>query len=126
MEHGGWCPKGRKAEDGPIADQYHLKDTPSSNYLQRTEWNVRDSDATVIFSIEQELTGGSKRTAELAQKHRKPLLHLSPAQNHQAAERLSRFIKEHNIQILNVAGPRASKEPNIAEFVMNMLDQAFK
>jgi putative molybdenum carrier protein len=54
---GGWCPKGRKAEDGPIDLKYPLKETPSSSYLQRTEWNVRDSDATVVFSIEPTLTG---------------------------------------------------------------------
>jgi hypothetical protein len=49
---GGWCPKGRKAEDGPIDLKYSLKETPSESYIQRTEWNVRDSDATILFSIE--------------------------------------------------------------------------
>jgi len=44
---GGWCPKGQKAEDGPIEAKYSLKESPSASYLQRTEWNVRDSDATV-------------------------------------------------------------------------------
>jgi hypothetical protein len=48
---GGWCPKGRKSEDGPIDPKYLLKETPLAAYLQRTEWNVRDSDATVLFSI---------------------------------------------------------------------------
>jgi hypothetical protein len=52
VECGGWCPKGRKAEDGPIHPKYPLKETPSAAYLQRTEWNARDSDATVLFSIE--------------------------------------------------------------------------
>ena len=66
MPCGGWCPKGRKAEDGPIDSKYPLKETPSSSYLQRTEWNVRDSDATVLFSIESALTGGSKKTVEFA------------------------------------------------------------
>jgi hypothetical protein len=54
----GWCPKVRKAEDGPIDPKYPLKETPLAAYLQRTEWNVRDSDATVLFSIEPNLTGG--------------------------------------------------------------------
>jgi hypothetical protein len=49
VECGGWCPKGRKAEDGPIDPKYPLKETPSASYLQRTERNVRDSDATVLF-----------------------------------------------------------------------------
>ena len=51
IAHGGWCPKGRKAEDGPIEAKYILTETPSARYLQRTEWNVRDSDGTAIFSM---------------------------------------------------------------------------
>src|ERR1700756_2207050 len=65
---GGWCPKGWKAEDGPINCKYPLKETPSASYLQRTEWNVRDSDATVLFSIQPTLTGGSKRTMEFVRE----------------------------------------------------------
>jgi hypothetical protein len=65
IPHGGWCPKGRKAEDGVIPPQYQLTETPSASYLQRTEWNVRDSDGTVIFTMAAKLGGGSKRTAEL-------------------------------------------------------------
>jgi hypothetical protein len=53
-----------------------LTETPSSNYLQRTEWNVRDSDGSVIFSIAPELTGGPKKTIDFAIKHSKPWLHL--------------------------------------------------
>jgi len=49
VECGGWRPKGRKAEDGPIDPKYPLKETPTASYIQRTEWNVRDSDATVLF-----------------------------------------------------------------------------
>src|SRR6202011_5716034 len=59
---GGWCPKGRKAEDGPINPKYPLKESSSVCYLQRTEWNVRDSDGTVLFSIAPILGGGSKKT----------------------------------------------------------------
>jgi hypothetical protein len=44
VPHGGWCPKGRKAENGRIPDRFNLPETPSSDYLQRNEWNVRDSD----------------------------------------------------------------------------------
>jgi hypothetical protein len=107
IPHGGWCPKGRKAEDGPIDARYQLKETPSAGYVQRTEWNARDSDATVVFSIGQVLTGGSKKTVELAQKHKKPVLHLSKANGVSDAEAaLRRFIEEHNIRVLNVAGPK--------------------
>ena len=77
LPHGGWCPKGRRAEDATIPSQYQLKETPSKNYSHRTEWNVRDSDGTVIFTIKATLTGGSRKTAEFAENHCKPCLHLS-------------------------------------------------
>ena len=63
--HGGWCPKGRKAEDGPIDAQYELTETPSANYLQRTEWNVRDTDGTIVFTIAKEITAGSTLVATI-------------------------------------------------------------
>jgi Circularly permutated YpsA SLOG family len=114
IPHGGWCPAGRKAEDGTIDPRYQLKETPSSNYVQRTEWNARDSDGTVVFSVAPVLTGGSKKTVELAEKHGKPIIHIArdggPALPEQA---LLRFIQEHKIRVLNVAGPRASKEPEV-------------
>lgn len=77
IPHGGWCPRGRKAEDGPIDPRYRLRETPSTGYAQRTLWNVRDSDGTVIFTIADRLKGGSRQTAALARKHCKPCLHLA-------------------------------------------------
>lgn len=59
IPHGGWCPKGRKSEDGVIPEKYLLKEMSSADYLKRTEQNVVDSDATVIFTYGQP-TGGSK------------------------------------------------------------------
>jgi len=79
LKHGGWCPKGRRAEDGRIPGRYELKETQATSYVRRTEWNVRDSDGTVIFTVMIRLTGGSKKTSNLARKHRKPCLHLSAA-----------------------------------------------
>ena len=76
--HGGWCPKDRRAEDGAIPLHYELQETDSANYLVRTEQNVIDSDGTVVFSIKPLLSGGSKKTAEFARKHGKPLMHLHP------------------------------------------------
>ena len=112
LECGGWCPKGRQAEDGTIDAKYPLKETPSASYIQRTEWNVRDSDVTVVFSIESTLTGGSKKTVEFARQHNKPCLHLCAADIN-IAESLKAFVEEHSVKVLNVAGPRASNEPGV-------------
>jgi hypothetical protein len=126
IPHGGWCPKGRWAEDGPIDARYHLQETPSANTVQRTEWNARDSDGTVVFSIAEVLTGGCKETVELARKHGKPVLHLCKANGVSVAElALRRFIAEHGITVLNVAGPRASKEPEVGDFVREVLDRTW-
>lgn len=124
--HGGWCPKGRLAEDGPIDSRYQLQETPTNRYPQRTEWNVRDSDGTVVFSIPPVLSGGSKKTVKLAQKHVKPVLHLSRDSGQALPElELRCFVQTHDIKVLNVAGPRASKEPEVASFVKQVLERAW-
>ena len=126
VPHGGWCPRGRLAEDGALERCYELRETPEEEYPQRTKWNVRDSDGTVIFSIAAELTGGSKLTAELAAKLGKPCLHLSELRDGQhAAARLRAFVSDHDIRALNVAGPRASNEPAVARFVIETMEKLF-
>jgi hypothetical protein len=122
--HGGWCPKGRLAEDGTIPSRYHLAETPGSCYDQRTDWNARDSDGTVIFSIAPNLSGGSKQTVDLAHQHGKPVIHISLA-TEQPAETLRQFIRANHIRVLNVAGPRASTEPGVGDFVKSVLDSTF-
>ena len=75
IPHGGWIPKGRRAEDGPLPERYQLKEMPTDSYPKSTEQNVIDSDGTVIIS-HGALTGGSANTAAMARKHGRPWLHL--------------------------------------------------
>jgi predicted Rossmann fold nucleotide-binding protein DprA/Smf involved in DNA uptake len=100
IPHGGWCPKGRKSEDGSLHARYLLSETPSANYLVRTERNAAESDATVIFTAGA-LSGGSKRTAEFAKKHGRPFLHLIlvPGREEHAAERLAAFVRQHRVTL---------------------------
>jgi hypothetical protein len=126
IAHGGWCPRGRLAEDGPLPPRYRLRETPSQNYAQRTEWNVHDSDATVLFTLAVQLQGGTALTRELAERLGKPWLHLvggdaGRASVPEAADRLAAFLAEHQVQTLNIAGPRASQEPGVADFVGQVL-----
>ena len=127
VPHGGWCPKGRKAEDGAVPRQFQLKETSSANYSMRTRRNVRDSGGTVIFSQGGDLTGGTEETADYAKTIGKPLLHLVASLNvNEAAAQLNAFLREHGIVVLNVAGPRASEEPDIGRFAQAVLSHALK
>lgn len=127
IPHGGWCPRGRRAEDGKIAGRYHLRETQGTQYVQRTEWNVRDSDGTVIFTIDLHLRGGSKHTVEFAREYHKPWLHLSrtvPIEEN--VEQFRAFLHDHEISVLNVGGSRASEEPETAAFVHEVLSAFWK
>ena len=105
VQHGGWCPKGRRAEDGGIPARYQLRETPSPTYIQRTEWNVRDSDGTVIFSTVERLTAGPLRTLEFAIRLHKPHLHLHSGLGESAAGALMDWLRQNQIRVLNIAGP---------------------
>ncbi|MFN6536414.1 MAG: putative molybdenum carrier protein [Nostoc sp. EkiNYC01] len=125
ISHGGWCPKGRKAEDGVINPRYNLTETPSDEYSQRTEWNVRDSDGTAIFSIAEKLFAGSLLTAQLAQTYQKPCIHICKELAHlNPASKLLLFISKYKIVTLNVAGTRASDEAEVYQFVKSTLEAA--
>ena len=122
--HRGWCPAGRLAEDGRLEDCYRLQETPSPAYAQRTEWNVRDSDGTVIFAPQPQLSGGTLLTWQCAQRLGKPVLILVAGQTPAPAQALRDFIRRHHLRVLNVAGPRASTAPDIAAFVDEVLSMA--
>jgi hypothetical protein len=121
--HGGWCPKGRNALDGPLHERYRLQETPSSDYPQRTEWNVRDSDGTAVFTLGTELSGGSAKTFRLALTTRKPCVHLHPGMM-DVVGLLQAFVEVKKITCLNVAGSRVSKEPGLYAWTIEILTAA--
>jgi len=123
IDHGGWCPKGRRSEDGAIDAKYRLTETESAGYLERTELNVRDSDATLVFTLAEELDGGSKRTVEIAQKLGKPWRHIHPRVH---PKYIASFLAKHNVRVLNVAGKRESQAPGIGGWVAAILEQAIR
>lgn len=125
VPHGGWVPKGRRAEDGRIPDSYHLQEMPGESYAGRTEQNVIDSDGTLIIS-HGNLTGGTANTAEMARKHVRPWLHLDMMELtvDEAAQRLQKWIAGNDIAVLNVAGPRQSGDQKIYGVTMRVLEAA--
>lgn len=124
ISYGGWCPKGRRAEDGVIPQRYELQETQSMGYMQRTKWNVRDSDSTLIITQNSNLTGGSKFTHEYAIRIAKPCLHLYTDSNWR--EHIKVFLEMNSIKILNIAGPRASSAPEIEKYVNEVLDEVWR
>ena len=122
IPHGGWLPRGRKAEDGPVPERYHLQELGSPKYRDRTRKNILDSDGTLIISFGP-LTGGSALTEALAIRYDRPCLHLNmehitPTQARTAIEQ---WLQKFAITTLNVAGPRASGEPRIYDTVKKLL-----
>jgi hypothetical protein len=127
IPHGGWIPKGRKAEDGSLPDKYQLQEMPTASYPKRTEQNVIDSDGTLII-CRSKPTGGSDYTREMALKHKKHLLHidLNLTTSYDAASLILSWVNLHPIEVLNVAGPRESKDPDIYNDVFRILEMTFK
>lgn len=128
---GGFCPKGRLAEDGRVPEKYPLRELASPHYSRRTEKNVRDSAATAIFSV-GELSGGSLLTWQYTLKHGRSCLLLDsqvlPVKG--AAEKLGLFVDEVSsawLQFdLNIAGPRASHAPSIYKYTYAVVKSVLK
>jgi len=108
---GGWCPRGRRAADGPIPSRYPLRETPSASYPERTEWNVRDSDGTLVLHRGRP-RGGTALTLRLAGRYGRPALAVDLARSPEA-EAVRQWIARERIARLNVAGPRESEHPGI-------------
>ncbi len=108
---GGFCPKGRKSEDGMIHEKYPLTETKTDNYAERTELNVKTSDGTMIL-IDGRADRGTKLTAGLCNQHHKPCLLIDISDEKQIPD-VKNWLQRNNISILNVAGNRESSSPGI-------------
>lgn len=118
---GGWCPKGRLAEDGVIPMTYPLQETPSPQYAQRTWWNVRDADATLILT-RNDPAGGTALTIDTARRLHKPhrVIDLTTKP---APHAVALWISQIGIIVLNVAGPRESTCPGIYDEAFDWLQE---
>jgi hypothetical protein len=126
VPHGGWIPKGRLAEDGPLPETYALKETASAVYAERTEKNVIEADGTLIIARGR-LGGGTAYTREMAVKHGRPWLHVDLNQTpaFRAVLAIREWIVTQRIMVLNVAGPRASKDPRIYTDTLALIESVF-
>ena len=119
---GGACPQDRVAEDGRIPDRYPVIELDAGKYRARTIQNVLDSDGTLIIYFSS-LSGGTEQTVAHCIKKRKPyqLIDATEITESRAAELTSRFIEVHQISTLNVAGRRASQQPNGQSYALNVV-----
>ena len=119
---GGFCPRGRRAEDGRIPDHYPLLETAGWAYSERTLRNVRESDATLVLH-RGALRGGSALTVRLARRLRRPCLAVDLASDPDPVEAIRRWLASQRPRVLNLAGPRESQAPGIAAQAGALLHQ---
>jgi predicted Rossmann fold nucleotide-binding protein DprA/Smf involved in DNA uptake len=108
---GGWCPRGRRAEDGPIPPHYPMTELATYSYAARTKRNVADSDATLVL-LAGTATGGTRLTIDAARILGRPCLIVDPA-TADGVETAAQWIADNAVGTLNVAGPRESESPGI-------------
>lgn len=120
---GGWCPRGRLAEDGRIPDRYPLAEMPTASYPARTRRNVLESDATLLLTVGA-LEGGTQLTATFAWGLNRPtvvvdLLEACPRDR----DAVRAMVHLCRVRALNVAGPRASKQPTVYDLAVAFLKE---
>ncbi|NQT77217.1 MAG: hypothetical protein HQ565_05855 [Bacteroidetes bacterium] len=120
---GGWCPLGRKAEDGVIPIHYPLKETKTSDYAERSLLNVKDSEGTLIITL-REMDEGTRLTYEFAQEHGKPVFLCNDSKPADAIS-FKNWMTENNIRVLNVAGPREGSTKGMYAFAFQILERLF-
>lgn len=125
IEQGGWCPRGRLAEDGPIPDRFPMRETDTPDYAVRTRWNVRDSDATLIIAP-QPLSGGTALTANAARELGRPLRVLDPLGPDDTLNPAVDWLVNSGVRVLNVAGPRESSRPGVGRLTEQLLLVLFR
>ncbi len=114
IPHGGWCPKGRKAEDGIIPNKYLLEETFTDDYSERTKLNIHDSGGTLVLvnKIPVDVNDGTILTMNYTKEEKKPLLVVA-LDNSDLVSIIKHWMTENSIQVLNIAGPRESQSPGI-------------
>jgi len=123
IERGGWCPTGRLDEFGRIPAQYPVQELAVGGFTERTLQNVKDSDGTVII-YPGKLGGGTEQTVRFSIEQRRPhqLIDASKISAEDAAKLIAGFVRNHKIDILNVAGPRQSEWAEAYDYTFRTLD----
>jgi len=134
LDIGGWCPPGRSCESGSIPDGLPLRETPAERSTDapdvprsmRTEWNVRDSDATLVLRVPDldRDDPGTEWTVRCAERYGRPLLECDPNDEHAAAT-IAAWLGAWSVRTLNVAGPSERTNPGIRDQAFSLLNDVF-
>jgi hypothetical protein len=127
IDCGGWCPAGRLDEFGRIPEHYPVQELVAGGFPERTLQNVRDSDGTVIIYA-GELGGGTEQTVRFCVELKRPyqLIDGSITSAEEAGNSIADFIHSHNIEVLNVAGPRQSEWADGYDYAFRALEGFLK
>jgi|SRR5208337_664315 len=122
IPHGGWCPQGRRAEDGVIPARYDLKECPSLGYVERTMRNIAEADATLVFSQNRRTAGpGTRLTLTSALRLRRPCLFVELDDRAGMHASIQSWLRNAKPKMLNIAGSRESHCLGIEAAVKNLL-----
>jgi len=123
IDCGGWCPAGRLDEVGRIPDRYPVRELEHGGFTERTLQNVKGSDGTVII-YSGKLSGGTEQTVRFCVEQQRPheLIDASKISTEDAASLITDFVRKHEIEILNIAGPRRSEWPDGYDYAFRVLD----
>lgn len=140
IEHGGWCPPERHAEDGTIPERYHVDEVPAHMFVElgfdyacmgdhyriRTKLNIQDSEGTLVLADDRtHLTPGTKLTVDMARALKRPCIVLN-LDDEDAPWRIRTWAKDQEIEVLNVAGPRESRVDGAQEQAYQILVKTFR
>ena len=137
LEIGGWCPPGRICETGVIPSEFPLEETeqdrsvgaPDIPRSQRTEWNVRDSDGTLVLakggggaSHSDAATEdvGTEWAMQCAKRFKRPLL-VCDVSDPDAKQKVQEWLRRFPIKVLSVGGPAESTLSGIGDRAYRLL-----
>jgi hypothetical protein len=122
LPHGGWCPQGTLGGTDPLDPKYRLKETAGPAILESVESNVRDSEATLVFTLGPKATGPAMKASTYAKKQKKPVLHVHRAVLG-ASERVIEFLDKYYVRRLHVTGSTEADEPGVGNWATMTLDR---